>query len=109
LTLDRALTVDDVITHQALGRLADDLWSLDAVLQELPALVVDMKTADSVCHGVPVTWSSVVSSKPEQAHAALGMPVRIHDEGGRLLAVGRVPQEQCERIAIEKVLVTHSV
>lgn len=106
LTLDRALTVDDVITHQALGRLADNLWSLDAVLRELPALVVDMKTADSVCHGVPVDWSSVVSSRPEQMHAAsFGMPVRIHDEGGRLLAVGRVAQVQCERIAIEKVLV----
>jgi tRNA pseudouridine55 synthase len=108
LTLDRALTVDDVLTHHALGRLAGQMWSLDDVLAELPVLVVDEKTADGVRHGVPVAWSGVVFQAHQQAQAASGGPVRIHDAGGRLLAVGKATQIPCDRVAIEKVLVTQS-
>jgi tRNA pseudouridine55 synthase len=107
MTLDRALTVDDVLTRHALGRLADHVWSLDDVLSDLPVLVVDGKTADGVRHGVPVAWSGVVVPAQQQAQAASGNPVRIHDAGGRLLAVGRATQP-CDRVAIEKVLVTQS-
>jgi hypothetical protein len=35
-----------------------------------------------------------------------GIPVRIHDGGGRLLAVGRLSQPGADRIAIEKVFAT---
>ena len=108
LTVDRALTIDAVIARHTLGRLADDLWSLDEILGALPALVVDRQTADRVRHGVPVAWSSIVSPKAEEAGRIGRTPVRIHDQGGRLLAVGRASQAHVDRIAIEKVFVDQS-
>ncbi|HET9844441.1 MAG TPA: tRNA pseudouridine(55) synthase TruB [Nitrospira sp.] len=108
LTLDRALTVDAVIARHALGRLADDLWSLDEILGTLPALVVDRQTAERVRHGVPVTCSSILSPQAQEVRRIGSTPVRIHDQGGRLLAVGRAAQAQVDRIAIEKVLVNQS-
>jgi tRNA pseudouridine55 synthase len=108
LTVDRALTIDAVIARHTLGRLADDLWSLDEILGALPALVVDRQTADRVRHGVPVAWSSIVSPKAEEAGRIGRTPVRIHDQGGRLLAVGRASQAHIDRIAIEKVFVNQS-
>jgi tRNA pseudouridine55 synthase len=108
LTLDRALMIDEVMARHALGSLADDLWSLDEILGALPALVVDHRTADRVCHGVSVAWSNVMSPKPEEAKSMERTPIRLHDQAGRLLAVGKVTEAQGDRIAIEKVLVNHS-
>jgi tRNA pseudouridine55 synthase len=108
LTVDRALTMDVVIARHALGRLADDLWSLDEILGALPAFVVDHQTADRVRHGVSVAYSSIVSPQAEEVRRIGRTPVRIHDQGGRLLAVGRAPQTQVDLIAIEKMLVPQS-
>ena len=41
LRLNRALTVDAIIRDHHLGALADHVWSLDDVLRDLPAVVVD--------------------------------------------------------------------
>ncbi len=107
LTLDRALTVDTIATRQALGCLGEDLLSLDWVLQDFPALVVDEQTASRVRHGVPVPLCRIIRRKTGQENAQkfpAGMPVRIHDDSGRLLAIGRLLSEQHETITIEKVL-----
>ncbi len=107
LTLDRALTVDTIATRQALGCLGEDLLSLDWVLQDFSALVVDEQTASRVRHGVPVPLSRIIRRKTGQENAQkfpAGMPVRIHDDSGRLLAIGRLLSEQHETITIEKVL-----
>ena len=108
LTLDRALTIDDLVARQALSSLGNDLLSLDQVLQHLPALVVDEQTGSRVRHGVPVPLCGIVQRKPaeDEAQNAPGMPIRIHDDGGRLLAIGRLPRQGNETIAIEKVLVS---
>jgi tRNA pseudouridine55 synthase len=109
LMLDRALTVDEIIRRHSLGDLTAYIWSLDEVLRNLPALVVDSRAADRVCHGAPVAWSNVLSSKDGLAQLEAGMPVRIHDGSGRLLAVGRLSQPGADRIAIEKVFATDGV
>src|SRR5262245_3333569 len=108
LTLDRALTIDDLVTRQAIGRLGDDLLSLDQVLQELPSLAVDEHTASRVRHGVPVPLCKILqrNSTQEKVRISPGKPVRIHDDGGGLLAIGRLAQEGNETIAIEKVLIS---
>src|SRR5690242_5975594 len=108
LTLDRALTVETIATRQALGCLGEDLLSLDWVLQDFPALVVDEQTASRVRHGVPVPLCRIIRRKTGQENAqnSQGMPVRIHDDGGRLLAIGRLPSEQHETITIDKVLMS---
>ena len=77
-----------VIARHHARSLADDLWSLDEILGALPAFVVDHQTADRVRHGVPVAYSSIVSPQAEEVGANGRTPVRIHDQGGRLLAVG---------------------
>ena len=46
LTIDQALTVDEVVTRHALGRLGDDLLSLDRALAQLEIVVVDEQTAE---------------------------------------------------------------
>jgi tRNA pseudouridine55 synthase len=106
LTLDQALTVDEVEARQALGRLGEDVRSLDQALQGLPAVVVDAHTADRVRHGVPVPVSKVVRwESAVDGDQKPGEPVRIHDIGGCLLAIGRQPQGLQGSFAIEKVLV----
>jgi tRNA pseudouridine55 synthase len=108
LTLDRALTVDEMIDRQALGSLSSDVWSLDDVLRDLPVVVIDGRAADRVCHGAPVALSTVVSKTDGRKSHEARMPLRIHDVSGRLLAVGRLPEAGADRIAIEKVFVTDS-
>lgn len=109
LTLNRALTIDDIMRRHHLGILSDQIWSLDDVLRDLPSLVVDGRAAERVCHGAPVTWSNVVSTKDERGQQKAGMPVRIHDGSGRLLALGRLADPRSDRIAIEKVFTVDAV
>ena len=107
LKLDRSLTIDRIIRDHQLGSLVAHLWPLDEILRDLPVVVVDVRGADRVCHGAPLAWSNVVSKDGRVGQTA-GLPVRIHDGNGRLLAVGRF-SEPCDRIAIEKVFATDSV
>jgi len=103
LTLDQAATINEVEARQALGRFGEDVWSLDKALHELPIVVVDEQTADRVCHGVPVPVSKIL--RWESAGGAVakpGLPVRIHDSDGRLLAIGR---HQPVSVPVEKVLI----
>jgi tRNA pseudouridine55 synthase len=103
LTLDQAATIDEAGARQALGRLGDDVRSLDQVLQALPVVVVDEQTADRVRHGVPVPVSKILRwESVGGAVAKSGLPVRIHDADGRLLAIGR---HQPVSVPVEKVLI----
>jgi tRNA pseudouridine55 synthase len=108
LTLDRALTVDEIVDRHAIGSLSGDVWSLNEVLSTLPGLVVDERAAERVCHGAPVAWSNVVTMVDGPGKPQTG-PVRIQDGAGRLLAVGRLSEPPFDRIAIEKVFVGESV
>jgi tRNA pseudouridine55 synthase len=110
LTLDHALTIDEMIDHhRGAPGLSGHIWSLDAVLQNLPAVVIDGRAVDGVRHGAPVAWSNVVSTTNSPGQRDVHLPVRIHDAGGRLLAVGRLSERPADRIAIEKVFVTDCV
>ena len=109
LTLDRALTVDELHRRHSEGGLGTYVWSLDDILENIPVLVVDALGAERVSHGAPVSWSNVVSETDGRAQLEAGMPVRIHDGSGRLLGLGRLPrfpQLQADRVAVEKVFVT---
>ena len=106
LTIDQALTVDEVVTRHALGRLGDEVLSLDRALDQLMIAVVDEQTADRVRHGAPVPagkilrWEGTAEGKC-RSHE----PVRIHDTDGRLLAIGKCPETSGGALKIEKVLV----
>lgn len=107
LTIERALTVEEVGARLSLGQLEDDMISLDVALAGLPAVVVDEATAQRTVHGVPVPWQAAQwagdGGGPE---GRAGQTVRIKDGSGRLLALGRVLQEGAAEVTILKVLAT---
>jgi tRNA pseudouridine55 synthase len=110
LTIDQALTVDQVVTRHALGRLGDDLLSLDRALDQLGIAVVDEQTAAHVRHGAPVPadkvlrWEGVGEVKLwSQA------PLRIHDIDGCLVAIGKCSEALSGVLKIQKVLIDQDV
>ncbi len=93
LTLDRALSIEEIDSKLSAGRLAEDLMSLDEALQALPVLVVDEATSVRVLHGVPVPSEKVHwTVAPEKGPLKVGQAVRLKDPAGRLLALGEVPE-----------------
>ncbi|BCA55006.1 tRNA pseudouridine synthase B [Nitrospira sp. KM1] len=106
LTLDHAMSVEEIARRQALGILSHTMLSLDRALNEFPVLVVNGQTAARVRNGVSVPFADVLNREtatdctPRQDSI-----VRIHDEGGTLLAIGRGPDRSGAVYAIEKVLV----
>lgn len=104
LTIEQALTVDEVVTRHALGRLGDDLLSMDLALSQLPVAVVDEQTADRVRHGAPVPLAKILrwegaAAGERRSHE----PVRIHDIDGRLVAIGKRPEVLGDALKVEKV------
>lgn len=100
LTIEQALTVDEVVTRQALGRLGEDLLSMDQALDQLAIAVVDEQTADRVRHGAPVPAAKILRWEGARRSFA---PVRIHDHEGRLVAIGKCPETSTDVLKVEKV------
>jgi len=110
LTIDHALTIDDVVTRHALGRLGDDLLSLDRALDHLGIAVVNEQTADHVRHGAPVPAAKILRWEGTAAAECRSQsPVRIHDTDGRLLAIGKCPENLGDVLKVEKVLIDQAV
>jgi len=117
LTVNQAATIDQLEASLSIGQWSACFLSLDAALQSLPACIVDDATAHRVLHGVAVPWNSVLAW--ESCREIAGTPgprgIRMRDQGGRLLAIGRWPGDQVMAndgvgsqppIAVEKVLLT---
>jgi tRNA pseudouridine55 synthase len=110
LTIDQAITVDEVVTRHALGRLGDDLLSLDRALNQLGIAVVDEQTADRVRHGAPVPAVKILRwEESADTERRSHRPVRIHDTGGCLLAIGKCPETLGGVIKVQKVLIDQDV
>ena len=110
LTIDQALTVDEVVTRHALGRLGEDVLSLDRALDQLGIAVVDEQTADRVRHGAPVPLAKILRWEGTARGGRMSQaPVRIHDIEGRLVAIGKCPETSGGALKVEKVLVEQDV
>jgi len=110
LTIDHALTVDEVVTRHTLGRLGDDLLSLDHALVRLGVAVVDPQTADRARHGVAVPAAKILRwDRTDDGGTRVHRPVRIHDTEGRLVAIGICPESSDSAIKVEKVLIDQDV
>jgi tRNA pseudouridine55 synthase len=110
LTIDHALTIDDVVTRHALGRLGNDLLSLDRTLDHLGIAVVNEQTADHVRHGAPVPATKILRWEGTAAADRRSQsPVRIHDTDGCLLAIGTCPENLGDVLKVEKVLIDQDV
>jgi tRNA U55 pseudouridine synthase TruB len=110
LTIDQALTVNEVVTRHALGRLGDDLLSLDRALDRLGIAVVDEQTADRVRHGAPVPAAKILRWEGA-AYGERGSrrTVRIHDTDGCLVAIGKCPDNLRDALKVKKVLIDQNV
>jgi tRNA pseudouridine55 synthase len=110
LTIDHALTIDDVVTRHALGRLGNDLLSLDRALDHLGIAVVNEQTADHVRHGAPVPAAKILRWEGTAAADRRSQsPVRIHDTDGCLVAIGTCPENLGDVLKVEKVLIDQDV
>jgi tRNA pseudouridine55 synthase len=100
LSIDQALTVDQIAALSAIGTLQDRLIPMDRVLERLPVLVVDGKQARLVLHGGAVVPAGVGQLPCVTAPVS----VRLKDAVGRLLAIGTYDGEAAGPIRIDKVL-----
>lgn len=103
LTIERAMRLGDIAERHGRSTLTESLMSLDEALSGMPAVVVDQYTAERVVHGVPVGCEHAGGPLPPVAG-----PVRVKDESGRLLAVGRRSEHGPGVIRIEKVLLVEN-
>jgi tRNA pseudouridine55 synthase len=110
LTINQALTIDEIVSRHALSRLGDDVMSLDRALDQLGIAVVDEQTAERVRHGAPVPVVKVLRWEGStEAEVGSQVPIRIHDTEGRLVAIGNYPGPLGDALKVEKVLIDQDV
>jgi tRNA pseudouridine55 synthase len=100
LSIDQAVTVEQIADRSAIGTLPGCLIGLDQALGQLPAVVVTKEQAERVLHGASIASDS----RGEETAAAGSRSVRLKDEGGRLLAIGAFERGSRGPITIQKVL-----
>lgn len=105
LSINQALTIDQIAGHLAMGTLQHHFLSLDHLLSQLPAVVVNAEQAQRVVHGNPVSPAGT-HQLPVSSHPVF---VRLKNEAGQLLAIGTHDTRGLGAIKIHKVfsLLTH--
>jgi tRNA pseudouridine55 synthase len=100
LSIEQALTVDQVADRVAIGTLSRHLVPLNQVLDRLPGVTVTDAQARSVLHGGAVSPVGIerlpCSSEP--------ISIRLLDKEGRLLAIGIFGGKAAGIVTIHKVL-----
>ncbi len=100
LSIEQAMTIDQVLGHLTAGTLRERFISLDQLLFQLPAVVVNDEQAQRVLHGSPIF--PMGAGQLSAAHAAVS--VRLKNEAGQLLAIGTHDSVHVGSIRIRKVL-----
>ncbi len=100
LSIDGALTVDQIADALAKGTLHQQFVSLDELLVQLPAVVVNDEQAQRVLHGSPIPSMDI-----GQLPSSSGYPVtvRVKSADGQLLAIGTHDTRTMGPIKIQKV------
>ena len=100
LSIEQAVTIDQVASHLTMGTLARQFISLDQLLVQLPAVVVNKEQAQRVLNGSPI-FPVGVGQLPASPST---VSVRLKDEAGQLLAIGTHDIGRVGSIRIRKVL-----
>ncbi len=100
LSIEQAVTIDQVAGHLATGTLPMQFISLDQLLSQLPAVVVNAEQAQRVLHGSPI-FPVEVGQLPASPSP---VSVRLKNEAGQLLAIGTHDTGGVGPIRIRKVL-----
>jgi tRNA pseudouridine55 synthase len=100
LSIEQAVTIGQVSGHLAMGTLRGQFISLDELLFQLPAVVVNAEQARRVLHGAPI-FPVGIEQLPSTPSA---VSVRLKNEAGQLLAIGTHDTGHDGSIRIRKVL-----
>jgi len=100
LSIEQALTVGQVAAQAAIGMVEKNVVTLNQALDRLPALRVNGEQARFVLHGGAVAPAGL----GELSGSAEPVPVRLQDDGGRLLAIGMYDTRAAGTIKVHKVL-----
>jgi tRNA pseudouridine55 synthase len=100
LSIDHALTIDQVAGRLTTDSLQGHFISLDDLLFQLPTVVVNEEQAQRVLHGSPISPAGI-GPLPSSPHP---VSVRVKNEAGRLLAIGTHDARALGPIKIRKVL-----
>jgi tRNA pseudouridine55 synthase len=100
LSIEQAVTIGQVSGHLAMGTLRGQFISLDELLFQLPAVVVNAEQARRVLHGAPI-FPVGIEQLPSTPPA---VSVRLKNEAGQLLAIGTHDTGHDGSIRIRKVL-----
>lgn len=100
LSIEQAITIDQVAGRLTTGTLREQFISLDQLLFQLPAVVVNAEQAQRVLHGSPIfpVGAGQLPSSPD------AVSVRLKNEAGQLLAIGTHDTGRVGSIRIRKVL-----
>jgi len=100
LSIEQAVTIDQVASHLTTGSLSGQFISIDQLLVQFPAVVVNAEQAQRVLNGspiFPVGIGPLPSSLPP-------VSVRLKNEAGQLLAIGTHDTGHMGSIRVCKVL-----
>ncbi len=101
LSIDQALTLEQVSAQAAIGTIEARLITLNQALDRLPAVRVTDEQARCVLHGGAVAPADI----GRLATVSAPVPVRLQNEDGRLLAIGIYDTRVAGTIKVQKVLV----
>jgi len=92
LHLEDAISLKSLEKVSTCADLGKAYWNLDQALSHFPTVEVLGDDARKVLHGNAIPWSRVSGENSLEPNGKLtGSPVRVKDEGGRLLALGMGP------------------
>jgi tRNA pseudouridine55 synthase len=100
ILIEHALTINQIAHHLHANTLESRLMSLDELLFELPAVVVNAEQARRVLHGSPVSPVGI-GQLPSSPYP---VSVRLKNEAGQLLAIGTHDAVSLGAIKVRKVL-----
>ena len=100
LSIDEALTIDQIAALSAVGTLRERVIPIDRVLEHLPALTVSREQSRRILHGGSVSPEGMGQLRTFSAPIS----IRLKDEANRLLAIGRCGGDAAGSVKIEKVL-----
>ena len=112
-SIDKAFTIEQIEGLIKSGNLYQAAYTLDMVLSDLPIIVVSKMIAERIANGLPSIANEMGRGKGLDS-LGKGERFRVHDEDGKLLAIGSLgakdsritKTESDHRLKIEKVLIS---
>lgn len=106
LRVEESTGVEEITSRIMQGDFPGPLLSLDEALAHLPSITVKGAGYEKVKHGIPLSAAEMDNEAGAVLRAGLvGEPVRVKDQAGRLLAIGRRPDPLAGLMMLGKVFI----